>query len=147
MTEKRDQAVAASWLLCIAVYAAVLAAAGIVDLIGAHVHEALDRELFIVAGTVAPIFGFAVFVDVGIVMAPAVKEQGPTAPNRATVRTFVRVNAGMLIISESAALYAVGTSRASAFLLGCAVLPWLVQLYVLVQTTYHRAGIRRVRER
>jgi len=49
---------------------------------------------------------------------------------------LVRANAGLLIISEGTALYAVGANATSTFLLVCVVLPWLLQLAMVVDTAY-----------
>jgi hypothetical protein len=103
-----------------------------------------SNSFFVVCGTVAPLFGLALFVDLALVMALAVREQGATSTNRLTFQTLVRVNSAMLVISESAALYAVGTETANAFLVVCSTLPWAVQLYLLTQMAYYRAGLSRV---
>jgi hypothetical protein len=130
----------APWPLAIATYLGVFALAGIAELAGTHIHGTTNDSFFVVCGTIAPLFGLALFVDIALVMRPVVKKQGLTDTNRATLQLLVRVNSGMLIISEAAALYAVGTEAASPFLVGCCVLPWLVQIYFLAQTAYDRAG-------
>jgi len=134
----------APWPISILTYVGVLAVAAVTQLVGTEIPGAIDGSFFAVCATVAPLFGLALFVDIGLVMAPAVAEKGPTESVRAAIRIFVRVNVGMLVLSEGTALYAIGTDRVSAFLLTCSVLPWCVQLFLLAATTYHRTGIRRI---
>jgi hypothetical protein len=133
-----------SWYVVLGTCAAVLAAAGIAELVGSLIEGSISSDFFVVCAGVAPLFGLAVLVDIGVVMSPVVKKTGATDAIRETTKTFVRLDIGMLVISQSAALYAVGAGQASAFLVACSVLPWMVQLYVLASTTYHRAGIREV---
>lgn len=134
-----------SWYVVLGTCVGVLALAGVAEGISSIVEGSISSDFFVVCGGVAPLFGLAVLVDIGVVMAPAVKESGPIDAIRETTKTFVRLDIGMFAISESAALYAVGSGHASAFLVAASVLPWLVQIYILAETTYHRAGIRRIR--
>lgn len=143
-TEYLKSKLRTSWGIVFATCATVLGIAGVVEALGTHIHDSISSNFFVVCGTVAPLFGLALFVDIGVVMAPIVKTAGATDPIRDTTKTFVRINSGMLLISESSSLYAAATDLPSAFLVACAVLPWAVQLYLLAATTYHRAGVRQV---
>jgi hypothetical protein len=151
--EVGQRSVSRSWRFVIGIYAAVLGAIGLVGLIGSVVEGAISQDFFVVCGTVAPLFGLAVLVDIGVVMAPVTRraydedpddQSGRFAALSETTKTFVRVDLGMLVISETAALLAVGGRHASPYLVVGSVLPWAVQLVVLAATTYHRAGIREV---
>jgi hypothetical protein len=132
-----------SWLLAVGTCAAVLAIAAV----GEAIYPGLNRtsdEFFVTCGHVAPLFGLALFVEITVLMARVIHAQGSTAANKATVHTLVRINAGMLVVSEAAALYAVGAKASSTFLVICSVLPWLAQLALLVDVTYHRIGLSRL---
>jgi hypothetical protein len=96
---------------------------------------------------VGPVFGLAVFVEITIVMGRALaqkKSRKKQATTRALARTVVRTNAGLLLVSEGAALYAVGANVSSTFLLTSVLGPWLLQIYLLVDTAYHRIGVSKL---
>jgi hypothetical protein len=77
-------------------------------------------------------------------MAPLIASEGPTPANKATMRTFVRGNMAMTIESEAAALIALGARASSGFLVVCCVLPLLLQIGMLAQTAYYRAGLNSI---
>jgi hypothetical protein len=66
-------------------------------------------------------------------------------PERATFRGLMRLNAGVFIISEGSALYAIGAQVTSTFLVVAVLLPWLIQIVLIIQTAYLRAGYHRIR--
>jgi hypothetical protein len=97
------------------------------------------------AGQVGPVFGLALFVEIVVVMTPVIAKQGATPANTATMRFLIRTNAGLLALSEGAALYAVGARASSTFLVVSVVLPWLLQVVLLADTAYTRVGLNRIR--
>lgn len=120
----------------------VLGIGGLAELVAGPAH--VSGDFFLACATVGPLFGLALFVEIALVMAPIIELQGATPANRATIRALVRINVAMLLIAESAALYAAGSGTRSAFLVVCSVLPWLIQVALLAQTTYYRTGISKV---
>lgn len=100
-----------------------------------------DADFYVTCATIAPLFGLALFVEIALVMTPVIADQGLSSVNVAMVRTLVRLNAAMLVLSESSALYAVGGHRRTAFLVVLSTAPWLVQLVLLIDTAYNRIGI------
>ena len=103
-------------------------------------------EFFAVCAQVAPVFALAIFVEIAVVMTPVFQEQGTTPANRALMRTLVRANVGLFLLSEGAALYAVGSGTASTFLVVCSVAPWALQMALMADTAYTRAGLSRIRK-
>ncbi len=91
-----------------------------------------------------PVIGLALFVEIVVVMTPAIARPDRGAAKTAAVQLLVRTNAGLLVISEGAALYAVGAKASNGFLVVCVLLPWLLQLVLLVDTAYHRIGLNRI---
>jgi hypothetical protein len=132
LVERAISVLRAPWPVVLAVSAVVVGVAGLSELVAAHLSGTTSGDFFTVCATVAPLFGLAVFVDIALVMGPVVGDQGATPANRALVQVLVRTNMAMLVISESAALYSVGVKASSAFLVVCSVLPWVVQLYLLL---------------
>jgi hypothetical protein len=130
-----------AWVLVGAVCLVVVGIAALSQLVPG---QRASEDFFVVCATVGPLFGLALSVEIPLVMAPVIEKQGQSDANKATVRALVRINVAMLIIAESAALYAVGWRSRSAFLASCSVLPWLIQLVLLVQTAYYRTGVSNV---
>jgi hypothetical protein len=130
-------------LLVIGVCAAVLGAGAVGEVVYPGLGGTSD-EFFVTCGHVAPLFALALFVEIAVVMARVIHAQGATPANKATVRTLVRINVAMLVLSEAASLFAVGARTSSSFLVICSVLPWLAQLALLVDITYHRIGMSRL---
>lgn len=64
--------------------------------------------------------------------------------DKALARTTVRLNAAMLLLSVSSALYALGSHRHTAFLVALSTAPWIVQLFLLMDTAYIRIGVNRI---
>jgi hypothetical protein len=104
----------------------------------------VNNDFFLACSTVGPLIGLALFVEISLVMSPIVGEQGATSANRATVQALVRINAAMLVIAETVALFSVATSKTGTFFALASVVPWLVQLALLIQTTYYRTGVSKV---
>jgi hypothetical protein len=77
-------------------------------------------------------------------MGSAVEIQGMTEANRRTIQALVRANAGLLVISEGSALLATACRAQSTFLVAMVVVPWLIQLYLLVDTAYLKLGVSRI---
>jgi len=119
---------------------AVLALAWLLGVIAPELSDT-NSEFFVICGHVAPIYGLAIFVEVVVVMSRIVREEGATSANRGTVYALLGINAAMLVIAQSAALYAAGASESSGFLIGCCVLPLVVQLLIVLDSAYRRTGL------
>lgn len=139
---------AAAWWLPLVVWSVVLLIASVVDL-ATNELDGADQSFFSTAAQIGPVIGLGVFVEIAVVMAPVMKtppeppeRSGPTLAERTAVALLVRLNVGLLLISEGAALYATGARQSSGFLVLCTVLPWLVQLALVVDAAYHRVGLR-----
>jgi hypothetical protein len=105
----------------------------------------VDMRFFEILAQIGPVVGLAVFVEVVIVFNQLVAEDGATAANKATVRTIIRTNAGLLVLAEGLALFSVAAQTTSTFLLVAVVVPLLLQLLLLVDGAYLRIGIHRIR--
>lgn len=107
-----------------------------------------DADFFATCAAVAPLIGLGLFIEIVLVMAPIVAD--PRANNRehnvdrALARTVVRLNAAMILLSVSSALYALGGHRHTAFLVVLSTAPWIVQLFLLMDTAYIRIGVNRI---
>jgi hypothetical protein len=133
-----------SWLLTVVICLAVPAVGWIIEQFAGGLRHT-NAAFFSTAGAVGPIIGLALFVEIVVVMAPEVAKPGGQAVKAGAVRMMVRTNAALLVLSEGAALYAAGANTSSAFLVVCVVLPWFLQLALLVDTAYHRMGLERIR--
>jgi len=131
------------WSLVVALIAAVLCLGGFAELVAGPARH-VSQGFFLTCGTAGLLLAIAVFVEISAVMAPVIRAEGLTRANEMTVRALARINAAMLVTVETAALYAIGARASSAFLVVCCVLPWLVQLSLMVQTVYYRTGVSRV---
>lgn len=100
--------------------------------------------LFEVCALIQPLFGLAVFVELILVLGQLVSTEGATKANRKTTRAVVRANAGLLVISEGLAMYAVGADRVSTVLVVAVVVPMLIQVFLLMDCAYLRVGINRI---
>lgn len=143
VADRRRRAKFRSWLVFGTACLFVLGLGGITAIAYPDLGHASD-EFFVTCGHIAPLFGLALFVEIVVVMTDVVYTEGATLENKATVQVLVRTNIAMLVISETAALYAVGAKTSSAFLVVCSVLPWLVQLLLLADTAYNRIGLSRL---
>jgi hypothetical protein len=103
-----------------------------------------DPDFFSACAVISPLIGLGLFIEIVLVMTPVIAEQGAGPVNEAMVRTVVRLNATMLLVAESSALYALGSHRSTAFLVVLSTAPWIVQLLVLIDTAYNRIGINRI---
>lgn len=103
-----------------------------------------DPDFYATCATIAPLIGLALFVEIVLVMTPVIADQGADPVNVAMVRTVVRLNSVMLLLSVSSALYALGAHKHTAFLVVLSTAPWLVQLFLLIDTAYNRVGINRI---
>ncbi len=106
-----------------------------------HDHSAF----FEVCALTEPVIGLAVFVELVVVLGQLTTTQGATAANRSLTRAVVRTNAGLIVLSEGSALYALAQEETTVFLLCTVVVPMVLQLVLLVECAYHRAGISRIR--
>ena len=130
---------AKSWGLVAVVSGLVIAFAFIGD-VAVGCLDGANEAFYAACAQIAPIFGLAVFVEIAVVMAPAVSnDAGGVA--KATVRSLVRLNVAMLVISETGALFAVASGSDSGFLTLCCVLPWAVQVVLFVDALYYRVGL------
>lgn len=103
-------------------------------------------SFFEVCGLTEPLIGLAVFVELVLVIGPLFSNQGPTETNRQLARAVVRTNAGLMLVAQGAALYAIGSGSSSVFLLFSAVTPMVLQILLIIDCAYQRVGINRVRE-
>lgn len=94
----------------------------------------VSPTFFEVVALVAPLAGLALFVDLAIVMNAGLGGRPDTASNWALAEVLVYSNAGLLLMSESAALYAVAAEAQGTFLVVMVVTPLLVQLFLLTQS-------------
>jgi hypothetical protein len=131
------------WRIVVATCIAVFITSGVTELVAPSAWS-VDNDFFLACSTVGPLIGLALFVEISLVMSPIIDEQGSTPANRATVQALVRINASMLVIAETAALFSVSTSARGTFFVAASVIPWLVQLALMVQTVYYRTGVNRV---
>jgi hypothetical protein len=104
-----------------------------------------ESSFFEVCALIEPVIGLAVFVELVVVLGQVVSAQGATPANQELARAVVRSNAGLLIGSGSAALYAIATESSSVFLLFATVVPMIVQVFLMVDCAYQRVGISRIR--
>ena len=107
-----------------------------------------DADFFAACAAIAPLIGLGLFIEITLVMAPLVAEpklsEREHGVDKALARTAVRLNATMLVLSVSSALYALGSHRHTAFLVVVSTAPWLVQLFLLMDTAYVRIGVNRI---
>lgn len=130
---------AKSWGLVVVVSGVLFAVAGVAEFAFGCLDGATEA-FYAACAQIAPIFALALFVEVAVVMAPAVDDDSDGAA-KATVRSLVRLNVAMLVIAETAALYAVASGSNSAFLTVCSVSPWIVQIVLFVDALYNRVGL------
>lgn len=102
-------------------------------------------ELYAVGAGTAAVIGVAVFVELAVVMGSLIAEQGNTSANELLTRAVVRTNAGLFVISEGFALYAIGAKESSTLLVFLVVVPMGLQLLLFVECAYHRIGSSRIR--
>ena len=96
----------------------------------------VDPNFFVVCGTVGPLVGLALFVDIAIVINQVfVATQGLTPANKGLGRVLVYMNAGLMVMAESVALGAVGSGARTTFLVTTAVSPLVLQVWLLTETT------------
>ena len=133
-----------SRLLTLATCVFVLAVGGVTESVAPCLRH-ISLAFYSTAGAVAPLIGLGLFVEIVLVMRPAIASEGATEVKMAGARTLVRTNALLLILSEAAALYAIGAKASNGFLMVCVVLPWVLQILLLIDTAYHRLGINRIR--
>jgi hypothetical protein len=105
----------------------------------------VDPRFFAVSAEIAPAFGLALFVSLVVVMNQVVSEQGLTPTNKALGRTLVHANAGLLVVAEGMALFAVARGKSSAFLVVSIVVPLLEQVYLFVAAALVRLGVNIIR--
>jgi hypothetical protein len=106
-------------------------------------HE--GSSFFEVCALIEPVIGLAVFVELVVVLGQLAISQGATSANRSLTRAVVRTNAGLMMLSEGCALYALAVETTSVFLLCAVVVPMILQLFLLIDCAYHRVGINRIR--
>lgn len=102
-------------------------------------------SFFEVCGLIEPLIGLAVFVELVLVLGQLVSVQGATDANQRLARAVVRTNAGLILVSQAAALYAIGSDSSTVFLLFSAIVPMVLQVFLLVDCAYQRVGINRIR--
>lgn len=100
---------------------------------------------FEVCALLSPLFGLGLFVEIAVVMGQVIEDQGPTEGNRSLTRGLVRSNVVLLLSASGAPLWALVSGTHSAFLAVFAVVPLLLQILLLSETAYLRAGINRIR--
>jgi len=110
-----------------------------------HLAPHKESTFFEVCALIEPVIGLAVFVELVVVLGQVVSTQGPTVGNQSLAQAVVRSNAGLLVVSLSASMYALATETSSAFLLFAAVVPMVMQLFLLIDCAYQRVGISRIR--
>lgn len=103
-------------------------------------------DFFKAAAPLTAVLGLAVFVELALVLEPYDPNKTMEKAFEALVRTVIGGNGLLIVVSSSAALYAIGSGRSTTFLLGCVVLPWILQLSVLVDAAYYRIGLHRLRK-
>jgi hypothetical protein len=104
-----------------------------------------DPRLFEVGGGTAALVALAVFVELAVVLGALIAQQGRSEANYLLTRSVVRANAGLFLIAEGSALYAVATQRSSTLLVFLLGVPMLAQLFLLIECAYHRVGASRIR--
>ena len=144
-----------AWTIPVILWSAVLLVAAATAL-STDGLDGADPAFFATCAQVGPVFGLAVFLEIAVVMAPLMRASTSSAPKppetggktsavtseqRAVVALLVRANVGLLLISQGAALYATAAKENSGFLLLCTVLPWLLQLVLIVDAAYYRVGL------
>jgi hypothetical protein len=96
--------------------------------------RSVEMEFFLVCGSVGPLVGLALFIDISVVVNGAVAGQGLTSANKGLARVLVYGNAALMTSSEGFALYALGTGVHTTFLVTATVLPLLIQTLLLTET-------------
>lgn len=105
-----------------------------------------NPRLFEVGAGTAALISLAVFVELAVVLGALIAEQGMSSANYLLTRSVVRTSAGLFLIAECAALYAVADQQSSTFLIFLLGVPMLLQLFLLVECAYHRVGASRIRK-
>lgn len=131
------------WSPVVALLAAVLCLGGFAELVAGPWRH-ISQAFFITCAAAGPLLAIAVFRETPLVMNPVIHAEGLTSANEMTVRALTLINVAMSVTVEAFALYAIATHASSAFLVVCCVLPWLVQLSLMVQIVYYRTGVSRV---
>ena len=103
----------------------------------------VEPSFFSTCAQIAPVLAVAFFVEVAVVMTPLLSNTDDAAA-KAMTKFLVRSNAAMLVVSEASSLYATATKTSSTFLVLGSVLPWLLQLLMIVDTSYYRIGVHRM---
>lgn len=106
----------------------------------------VDEQLYVVGASTAAVISVAVFIELAVVLGALIKDQGNTSGNILLTRAVVRTNAGLFVLSEGAALYAIGSQTSSSLLVCLMLVPMLLQLFLFVECAYHRVGVSRIRQ-
>jgi uncharacterized membrane protein YeaQ/YmgE (transglycosylase-associated protein family) len=95
--------------------------------------RSVGRDYFIVCGSIGPLVGLALFIDISVVINTAVASQGLTKANKGLARVLVYSNAALMLTSAGFALYALGSNVQTTFLVTVAVAPLLIQTLLLTE--------------
>jgi hypothetical protein len=120
-------------------------AAGLIAGLVTHAGRDVDVKFFELCSQIAPILAVALFIEIALVMGSVIERQGLTEANIGTGLVLVRSNTGLFMVSEGLALFAVACSKRTTFLEVAVVVPMIIQLYLFLDTTLLKLGIREVR--
>jgi hypothetical protein len=144
--EAKDHSLWRSRFLTLAICGLVPGIAGVADwLVPCSGHA--DPDFYATCAQVGPVLALTLYVEIIVVMAPVLASADCTQAERNGARALLRANTGLFVISEGVALYAVGSRGSSLFAIVCVLLPWLLQLLLIVDTAYYRAGINKIGRR
>ena len=94
---------------------------------------------------VAPLPGLALFIDIAVLVNLIVAAQGLTDANRALARVLLYSNAALLVGAEGFALYATASGHETIFLAVAAIVPLLLQIFLLIEVALVKMRVNVVR--
>jgi hypothetical protein len=134
MRKRIGEAPALRQAVLIVVITALAPAAGLVAGCITSAGRGVESDYFVVAGSVGPLIGLALFIDITVVINDAVKEQGLTQGNKGLALVLAFSNAALLLTSAGLALYALGSGVRTTFLVTATVVPLVIQTLLLTES-------------
>lgn len=101
----------------------------------------ISSDFFLVCGSIGPLVGLALFIDISFVINAATAGEGLTDANKGLARVLVYSNAALMVTSEGFALYALGADVQTTFLVTAVVVPLLIQLLLLTEAALFKVRV------